>query len=207
RLEAGVPLVLEHVNLVLQLRERLAVAVVRAGDVAGHGVPVAAEEAVQRQLRDLADDVPERDVHGRRDADDRLARPLLLVRQPLPGQREELLVEGFGRERVGTDDLVRDPGLHRVNRRLDRRVARRDADPLDALVGLHADQDLVRLGDAEVGDRVRAYGGGRAENVNLEGNDFHASGECTRKQDFGRRNRWRLSALWRLRVAVADLIL
>src|SRR5262245_44954808 len=77
-LEAGVALRLEHLDLVAQLGHVLALAVIGAGDIAWHLAAVATEQPVERQVGDLAHDVPGCDVNRRRDAHDRLARPTLL---------------------------------------------------------------------------------------------------------------------------------
>ena len=125
------PCALQHLHLVAQLGHVLAVAVIGAGHVARHFAAIAAEEPVQRQLRGLADDVPAGDVDRGGDAHQRFARPAFLVREPLPGQGEQLLVQPLRRERVGADDQLADAAAERVDRRFDRRVAGGDADALD----------------------------------------------------------------------------
>src|ERR1051325_6452938 len=107
-LEPGVPLRFQHLHLIAQLRRRLAVAVVGTGHEAGDLAAIAAEQAVQRQLGHLSDQVPARYVDRRGNADDRLARPALLARTPLPGQRKELLVALLRRERVHPEALFAD---------------------------------------------------------------------------------------------------
>ena len=172
-LEPGVSLRLQHLHLVAQLGQRLAVAVVGAGHVAGHFAAIAAEQAIERQLRHLTDQVPARDVDRGGNADDRLARPALLARAALPGQREELLVDALGRERVHADDELGDAALESGDRGLDRRVARRDADPLEPLVGLQAHENLVGARHDEMADPMGPVGLRRAQDVDLQVSDLH----------------------------------
>ena len=172
-LEAGMALRLEHLHLVAQLGQRLAVTVVRAGDVAWHFAAVAAEQTVQRQPRRLADDVPGGDVHGGGNAHQRLPRPALLVGQALRRQREQLLVEPFRRERVGTQDQLGDTAAQTLDDRSDGPIAGGKPDALDAFVGTHPHQQLVGARHDEVTDPVRAPGVGRAQDVALELSDLH----------------------------------
>src|SRR5262249_11068780 len=127
----------------------------------------------ERQLGDLADDVPARDVHRGGDAHDRLARPALLARDALRSQREHALIQTLGRERILANDQLGDAGAERVDRGLDRRVAGGDADALDAPAGGHAYQDLVRARHDEMADPVRAAFVGRAQDVYLKLRDPH----------------------------------
>src|SRR5260370_17446928 len=80
---------------------RLAVLVDAAAGIGLDPVAAGAEQAIHRQLGDLAGDVPQRDV----DAADRLhdqAAPAVL-----PGAREHLLPEIFDQERVLADQQRR----------------------------------------------------------------------------------------------------
>src|SRR5262249_23083281 len=105
-LESLVTLGLEHLNLIPQFRIILAVAVVSAGHVAGHAVPIATKQLVERQARSLTDDIPAGDVSRCRNANERLPSPTLLVRQALGRERVELLVEAFRGEGTFTQDLI-----------------------------------------------------------------------------------------------------
>jgi hypothetical protein len=176
-LEAGMALGLEHLHLVAQLGERLAVAVVSAGHVAGHDAAVAAEQPVERQAGDLADQIPGGEVDRCRDAHQRLPRPLLLRREALPGEREQLLVERLRRERVGAHHELAEAAFQRMDRRLDRGVARGDADALDAFVGMQAHEDLVRLRHDEMAHPVRPPVVRRAQHVRFQSRDFHGGGK------------------------------
>src|SRR5437667_254056 len=175
RLEALVSLRLQHLDLVAQLGLRLAVAVVRAGDVARHLAAVAAEQAVERQPGHLAEDVPGGNVHCGRDPHHGFARPALLVRPALPRQGEELLVKLLRSERIGADDQLADAAAKGVDRRLDGRVAGGEADALDAFVGLHPHQDLARLRYGEMTYPVRPPGIGCAQDVSLELGNLHSA--------------------------------
>src|SRR5947208_4863215 len=175
RLEALVSLRLQHLDLVAQLGLRLAVAVVRAGDVARHLAAVAAEQAVKRQPGHLAEDVPGGNVHCGRDPHHGFARPAFLVRPALPCQGEELLVKLLRSERIGADDQLADAAAKGVDRRLDGRVAGGEADALDAFVGLHPHQDLARLRYGEMTYPVRPPGIGGAQDVNLELGNLHSA--------------------------------
>src|SRR5437762_7378304 len=172
-LEALVSLRLQHLDLVAQLGGRLAVAVVRAGDVARHLAAEAAEQAVKRQPGRLAEDVPGRNVYCGRDPDHGFARPALLVRPALPRQSEELLVKLLRSERIVADDQLADAAAKGVDRRLDGRIAGGEADALDAFVGLHPHQDLARLRYGEMTYPVRPPGIGCAQDVSLELDDLH----------------------------------
>src|SRR5262245_7121480 len=94
-LEPLVTLRLEHLNLLAQFRIILALPVVSAGHVAGHAGPIATEQLVERQARNLADDIPAGDVGRCRNANERLPPPTLLVRQALGRERGEFLVEAL----------------------------------------------------------------------------------------------------------------
>src|SRR2546430_13975164 len=174
-LEPLVCLRLQHLDLVAQRGRRLAVAVVRAGDVARHLAAVAAEQAVERQPGHLAEDVPGGNVHCGRDPDHGFARPAFLVRPALPRQGEELLVKLLPSERIGADDQLADAAAKSVDRRLDGRVAGGEADALDAFVSLHPHQDLARLRYGEMTYPVRPPGIGCAQDVSLELGNLHSA--------------------------------
>ena len=173
-LEALVALRLEHLYFVLQFGHVLAVAVIGAGDVAGDFAAKAAEQPVQRQPGSLADDVPGGDVDGGSDAHYGFAGPAAFRGDALRGQPENSVMQFFRCQRIFADDVVGDPGLERLDRRFDRRIAGGDANAFEAFVGKHAHQDFIGLGHDEVADPVRAQAFvRRAQDVNFEFGDFH----------------------------------
>ena len=117
--------------------------------VRGHAVAIRPEQLVDRQLRDLAGDVPERDVH-------RADRPVGRRAVALP----EPLIESLAVERV----LAHHDGLEELDQRLAVQVgaALRGAEervPLDAVVGFDGQQAELALAAEPAG--VPAVGGRR----------------------------------------------
>ncbi len=170
-LEAGVTLRRQHLYFVAQFDEVLAVAIIRACDIAGYAIAVAAEQAMQWQSRNLANDVPTGDVDRRGDADECLPAPAFLVRQALTGQRQQLFMQSFGSQRIHIENLLGHASAQGLGYRLGRCVACRETESFDPIVGAHAHQNFVRLRNREVAYPVRAAGGGHAKNKDFEGNN------------------------------------
>ena len=85
-LERPVPLGFEHLHFLAQLAQVLAIAVITAGNVAGHGVPVSTKQPIERQLALLPENIPHGDINRGRGQQYFGFAPAFFSRDSLPGQ-------------------------------------------------------------------------------------------------------------------------
>jgi len=175
-LEASMALFLEFGDLVTQLCEILTVAIIGTSYVIGHLVTVATKQLIERQPGHLADNIPARDIDRRRDPHKRLATPALLMSQAFRRQREQVLINPFGRQWIGADQTVRNAALEDIEDRRSIRVTGCEPKAFDAVIRPHAQQDLICGGNGEIADPMRSVVFWSAQNEDVDFGDLCCHG-------------------------------